>query len=288
MRLSGLCLAALLILSSVAFAQHSSGSSGGSTSSGGGGGGSHGGSVSSGAGGGGGHSSGSGGSHVSGASAAHVSNSHDFHSSPASRLVGHESTSNSNNAHSNHQLNRTSQVRATPPEKRSFFGFLRHPFRKPEPNKSVADLRHRVCLTGPCQVCPNGQVASKDGCSGMSTTNQNLNYCFSGQAWGGNYCMTPTNFVDDCGGYRMAMEQQARIIDTAESARQNACASGSGEQCLEATNEWQSEKNLYRELQNRYQQCQMRSRNAFPFDGHSFFAYGSGLRFDPLRVELDH
>jgi hypothetical protein len=299
MRLSGLCVVALFLLSSIAPAQHSSTNSGGSSGSGGG---SHasspGGSSSSGgsggvgrsSGGGAGHGSGggsSGGGRVSvGASTAHVSNPRG--NPPASHVVGHQSVANGTRAlHSNHELSRTTRIRTAQPEKRSFLSFLRHPFRKPE-QRSVSNLRHRVCLKGPCQVCPTGQIAARGGCAGTVVTNQNRDYCFAGQTWNEGYCSVPTIFRDDCGGYRMAMEQQARRMESAEAARQVACANAMEQECLNATSAWQSEQNLYRELQNRYQRCQMEVSNVYSFGGHGYSGYLSGSRFDPLRIELDH
>jgi hypothetical protein len=305
MRLSGLGLATLLFLSSSLFAQHSSTSSGGgsssSSSSSSGGGGSHsssssgtsssassGSSHNSGGGGGSHVSSGSSSSHISGGgSASHVSTTRGAKDSGASHLVGREPLSNT--VHSNHELNRTSQARTAQPEKRSFLSFLRHPFRKPEPKpKPVSDLRRRVCLTGPCPVCPKGQVAGAGGCGVAPPFHgKDRRYCSSTEVWSGGACLQETRFLDDCSGLRMALQRQAQRLRAAESLEQSACAAGSTQGCSDSTSARQSEDNLYRSLQARYRQCQQRSTTlAYPLRGHAFSAFGSSLMFDPLSFEV--
>jgi hypothetical protein len=47
--------------------------------------------------------------------------------------------------------------------RQKFISFLRHPFRKTEPNAAkTADLRYRICFKGPCLVCPAGHAG---GCT---------------------------------------------------------------------------------------------------------------------------
>jgi len=71
-------------------------------------------------------------------------------------------------------------------EKRGFLAALRHPFHHPEPNYSI-DLRHRICLSGSCKVCPAGTTAGSNGaCSGSK---QIPHLCMSGSYWYGNSCM---------------------------------------------------------------------------------------------------
>ena len=64
-----------------------------------------------------------------------------------------------------------SSATARSSQKRGFFSFLRHPFRKPEPKPEPtgslrsADLRRPLCFKGPCPVCPAGH--EWDGCAGL-------------------------------------------------------------------------------------------------------------------------
>ena len=299
MRLSGLYVAALFVLSflalsPLAFAQHSSssssassgGSSGGSSSSGGGGGshgGSSGGSVSSGGSGSRG-SSGSGGHSSGGGSASHASNGHSSNTPASSHLVGRETVTNS--VHSSHQLNSTSQMR-TQPEKRGFFSFIRHPFRKPEP-KPVSDLRRRVCLTGPCAVCPAGQSAGKGGCVEVpANTYYRRRYCSSGEIWSGGACLLQTQFVDDCGWLRMSVDRQQRAMQSAVADEQARCGAGSTQACSEASAARQSEEDLFRTLSERYHQCLRDPTTAYSRGRFYAPSYGSGLYFDPLSFEID-
>ena len=192
MRLSGLSLTVVLLFASFALAQHSSGgsSSSGSSSSGSSGGGSH--SSSSGG------SSYSGGSHSSGGGSSYSGggSSHSSTSSHGSGIVhpsggvsvSSGSGSHSKNEHGSSLVNSRNGIESSPskvrpihepksgvpqravvPEKRSFFTFLRHPFRKPPP-KVVAlpalYLPRPVCRKGKCApACPVGQVSSGGVCS---------------------------------------------------------------------------------------------------------------------------
>lgn len=290
MRHSGLCLAVIFLFSSFMLAQHSSGGGGGGSagSSSTGGGGSHGGGSYSGgssSSGGGSHGGSSGGGHSSGGSASHGSGGHSS---------GMRGTHSSPNATSEARANamRTTNLRqgsqSAHAEKRSFFSFLRHPFRKPEP-KQVTDLRRPVCLRGPCQVCPNGQIAASGGCGALVTTRRYHSYCARGQLWSGGECMVGMWFLDDCEAYRAAMQQQADRVHNAEMARQNACAGAGTQSCALANTTLQSEQSLYRDFASRYQQCRARSQGAYSFGG-----FGTGFHaldshpFDPLSLDLNH
>jgi len=293
MRLSGLSLAVVLLFSSTMLAQHSSGGGGGggsSTSSGGGGGshgGSSGGSVSSG-GSGGGHSSGGSGSH---ASAGHSSGGHSSGSTSSHSGVHGSQT---HGPHSILEPNRGVNTRTAPPERRSFFSFLRHPFRKPEPKsepktKLVVDLRRPFCLHAPCPVCPPGQLHA-GGC-GSFVVHTRRNYCSASEIWGGGACLLQIPFLDDCSGLRRMMERQAQRMQAAEAARQSACSTAARQDCSDLTSAAESEGNLYRELQSRYRMCQQRSLGAFPFIGFGVSAYSAGLffdsTFDSVGMDLD-
>jgi hypothetical protein len=334
MRLSSLCVAAFLLLSVATFAQHSSaGGGGGSSSSGssGGssGGGSHGssGGSSSSASSGGGHSSGGSGSSSSahssgGGSSSHVSSGHSSggsssqgstgrsssgHSSIATPAATHPGVNNTrpvSNSQTNHERSvrepsTGARVKTETPAKRSLFGFLRHPFRRPLPNpepKPVTDLRRPApCLRAPCTVCPPGQ-AHAGGCGGVFYIRHQRNYCPSGEIWNGGECLLQTQFLDSCNGFRMAMQRQQQRMQAAESARQSACAAGSSQGCLDSTSAAQSEAGLYRTFQARYQRCMQQSLGTYPFAGFGFgyghrfgfSGYSSGVLYEPLDLQFDY
>jgi len=162
------------------------------------------------------------------------------------------------------------------PEKRSFFGFLRHPFRKPESRaRTVTDLRRPVCPKGPCAVCPPGQ-AHAGGCGGAFYVRYEHSHCTSGGIWSGGACLLQTQFLDSCVGLRMAMQRQQQRIQASESSRQSACAAASSQMCLDAMNTAQSEADLYRTLQERYQRCMQRSLATQPFPGFGLRGYSAG------------
>jgi hypothetical protein len=279
-------------------AQHSSG--GGSSAGSSGGGGSHGGS----AGGGGSHSSSSGGSsssgssHSSGGSAAHgssVSHGSSGHSSSSGSASNHSGgrESHSNAAHSMREPNSGLRAKTEPSTKRGFFSFLRHSIgvRKPKPEpgpKPVADLRHRICLNGPCTVCPTGQVHAGGGCAGGFTANHTSNFCSRLGIWSSSACLQQNPYWDECGGLRMALERQAQRMQAAESAQQSACAAGPRQECSEMTSTAQSEASLYREFENRYRMCRQSSPTRYWSGRYAIGGYSSGLRFDPLGIDLDY
>src|SRR5208282_3102602 len=252
MRRSGLAVAVVLLFSAATFAQHSGGGSSGGSS--GGGGGSHGGgSSSAGSSGGssGGHSSGGSGS----SSSSHSSGSSRSSSSSSSRSSSHVAGVGTSTA------SRGDAAKAAP-QKRGFLSFLRHPFRKPE-RKPVANLRHAICI-GPCPVCPAGQAANgKGGCGGgggQLIANNRVHSCSHAEIWSGGDCLAHTPFLDNCSGLETALQQQAARMQTAEAARQTACASGGSQECSDMTTRSRSEASLYQAFQERYQQCRQQTR----------------------------
>lgn len=299
MRLSSLCIAAVLLLSVITFAQHSSGGGGGGSSGGssGGGGGAHGGSSGGSSFSGGGHSSGGSGSssspHSSAGSASHGSSGHGSIATPASTHPGVNNSRSVTNSHTNHERSvheptTGSRVRTEMPEKRSFFSFLRHPFRKPEPKaKTVADLRRPVCFRGPCTVCPQGQ-GQAGGCGGTFYVRHEHHRCTSGEVWGGGECLLQTQFLDSCNSLRMAMQRQEQRMRTAESQQQSACAAGSSQVCLDSRSAAQSEAGFYRTLQGRYQRCMQRSVSTYPFAGFGFGGYSAGRLFEPFDLQFNY
>lgn len=295
MRLSSLCVAAVLVFSSVTFAQHSSGGSSSSSSSS---------SASSSSSGGGSHSSSSGGSSSSGSSSGSHSSGGSVSSTSSAHgsggTVSHVSSARSSNSasisphpvahdpHSNdvrtiREPNTGAQGKTEPSEKKSFFSFLRHPFRgpspspKPEPTtKLVPNLRRWIC------------VNAGGRCTGTAHDNRRGTSCQAGEFSSGGACLLQTRFMDDCFGQRRVMEQQARRMQAAQSAQQNACASGSTQDCSNLTGTAQSEANLYRTLQDQYQTCRRRSQAAYSFTGFGFSGYSSGLSFEPLEFDLNY
>jgi hypothetical protein len=255
----------LLFSGSTLLAQHGGGGGGGGGASGGGGGGSHGGGGgSSGASSGGGHSSGGSGS------GSHGSGSHNS-GTKASRGAGSSGGSQASSAlRSNTQRIRDitrvpviepvafEAAKATP-QKRGFFSFLRHPFRKPEA-EPVAAFQHRICRLGACRVCPVAQVPGGGGCVTPHIFLRNANLCSRAGISSG--ACQQTNAVDDCSGLRAVMERQARRMQVAEAARQNACSSIFTLQCTDLAGKAESEVNLYGALQQKFNQCMERSRRS--------------------------
>jgi hypothetical protein len=309
MRLSSLVLAAILTISITTWAQHSSsgGSSGGSTASGAPSGGSHGG----------------GGSSYSGAYSGGSSAGHSYsgstsggrssggHSSPINS--GGHSWSGSTVSGSNLRgtmvsgknsdlragkgglsdfryslrgLNLPSQLRPVQPEKRGFLATLRHPFRKPEPAPKVqANIVRPICFRGSCPVCPGG-VTRAGGCTGAPVipTQQRYPCSYSG-IWNGSSCIMGLQLWDDCGGLRMALEQQLMLMQQAEIAMQNTCQ-GNEQECSTSTAAWNSQLSLYRALQSRFRSCLAQSASVFPFGGY-MIGYGPDLLFEPVALDFN-
>jgi len=337
MRLSGLSLTAVLLFASFTLAQHSSGgsSSGGSSSSGSSGGGSHssssGGSSYSGSSGGGSHSSGGGssysggGGHSSGGghSASGGSSATGNHGSSSVHPSGAVSASSGSGSHGKNErgsslVNSRNGMESSPskvrpihepksgvpqravvPEKRSFFTFLRHPFRKPPPKvvaRPALYLPKPVCPKGKCApACPVGQVSSRGVCStpavqlcvaGQTWNRSCYDQCSVGEIWNGSSCLYHTRFLDSCFAHRTALERQAQRVQAAEAARRNACANGPAQECSEATSTWQGEENLRRNLLARYQQCQSQSMSTYSAQ-YRLSPYDSTLWFDSLRFNED-
>lgn len=322
MRLSCLYLAAFLLFSSFLLAQHSSGGGSSGSSSGGG---SSGGSS---------HSSSSGGSSYSGGSSGgsshsfgggHSSASSGGHGSNAGYASGGATVSKSSShgnaatlvnsardrvASSSSKITRqigepksgVSQ-RAAIPEKRSFFSFLRHPFRRPPPKfvkATPALYLPQPCLKGRCTpACPVGQTRKGGVCTtpviplcvpGQPWNSAACGYgsrshCPLGEVWNGTACVYGTRFLDSCIGLRMALDRQAQRVQNAEAARQRACANGLAQECSEASTTWQGEENLHQNLLSRYQNCRLQSLPSY--SAQYGWPYESTLRFDSFRFNED-
>ena len=310
MRVSGLSLAVLLT-SSILFAQHSSGggSSGSASSGSSSGGGSHssssGGSSYSGGSSSGGHSSG--GTHAS-SSSTHVSGGASVSSGTGLHSKGEHGTTRVSSSHigienSFSKMTRPMRdpksaisERVVVPQKRGFFSFLRHPFRKPPPKvveaKPALYLPRPICPKGRCTPgCPVGQVGGGGACTtpvipvcttGLAWNTQGCGYsrryyCTPGQIWNGTSCVYGTGFLGRCIGLRTALEHQAQRVQNAEAARQRACANGPLAECSNASASWQSEESLRQNLLRQYQQCRVQQ----------YGAYDSTLRFDWLHSNAD-
>jgi hypothetical protein len=165
-------------------------------------------------------------------------------------------------------------------EHRGFFGFLRHPFHKAE----TANLRHRICLSGPCAVCPTGQAhVIGGGCGGGAFAHNNHRFC---QPLGA--CSTQNNFPDDCSRQRQALQEQTLRKQQAESAQQVACTSGASQACTDRTNAAQNEGTRYRTLQQQYQMCQRRMVSSNPFGVRATGNSSRGPLSTPAGTAVDH
>jgi len=178
------------------------------------------------------------------------------------------------------------EARPAQPEKRTFFSFLRHPFKRPQP-QPVAHLRHRICLDARCQVCPPGQRQAGGGCVGTVMPSKTNNLCSRWDFSSGGACLLQTRFLDDCSGLRMALDEQARRMRAAQLAQQSACATGAM-QCSDLTGASGSEANLYQALADRYRQCRYRSSIAYPFNGYRIWGSSSDFMSDSLWMGLDY
>ena len=319
MRLAGLSLAVLLT-SSILFAQHSSGggSSGSASSGSSSGGGSHssssGGSSYSGGSSSGGHSSSGGSSHSTGGShssggghssgGTHASSSgHVSGSASAPNTKGEPGTTRVGSSH--HGIESSSSKMSPPirepksplservvmPQKRGFFSFLRHPFRKPQPKvveaKPASYLPRPICPKGRCApACPVGQARGGGVCTTPLIPLSSRHHCAVGEVWNGTSCSYGARFLDNCSGLRMALDRQAQRVQNAEAARQRACGNGPGPECSDASSTWQSEESLRQNLLRRYQQCRTQAISMNSAQ-HGPRRYDSTLWLDSLQFNRD-
>jgi hypothetical protein len=184
------------------------------------------------------------------------------------------------------------RARTEPAEKRNFFSFLRHPFRRPEPKPvpkahPVADLKRPICWRGHCPVCPAGQARVGGVCGGTVVADNNRNFCPLGEAWNGNSCLLQTSYDYDCSALRRSLQQQEQRMQLAQAAQQSACSAGPSQDCSDLTSTSQGEASRYRTQQDRYRMCQQRSFNVNPFGRPAGSRYSQGLLFDPLEFEWD-
>ncbi len=251
MRLSGLAVAVILLFSSIVVAQHSpggGGSSGSSSSSGGF------------------HSSYSGGGSSSRSSATQSA-------SPGSRACHSTYQPSGSNAAPAIRERGIARV-PSQPEKRTFFSFLRHPFRKPQP-KTEANLRRRICAKGPCPLCPAGQAYGKNG--GCVASPQG-NLCRTGEYWNGGGCVLFANFIANCSTDPDGeLTAARRNMEATKRSMKAACSQDpGGHECSEENVLCQRAVELHRQqLESHiraYEECQR---------GRSFVS-PLGLYSDPL------
>jgi hypothetical protein len=168
----------------------------------------------------------------------------------------------------------------SPPEKRTFFSLLRHPFRKPQP-KTEADLQRGICgKKRPCPVCPAGQTAGKNG---VCVPSPQLP-CRTGEYWNNGGCVVLVNFLANCSldpdGELMAARKR---MEAAKRSMEALCSQDpAGNECSEENVFYQSAVNLHRQRQEShmrdYEECQ-RSWSFF-----SPFGLSYGLLFSPLGL----
>jgi hypothetical protein len=227
-------------------------------------------------GGGGASSAGSSGGHGSAGSASRGSSSHG--SGPRSSAA----QSNLSRSYTFGSLNEKDNAHAP---KRGFLSFLRHPFsRHPkEKPERLTQFRHRVCLNGACRVCPIAQVPGAGGCV-TPHIYLRRSICSHRDVWAGGSCLLQVSFVDDCAGPRMAMAQQARRVREAAAARESQCGDIFSQQCVDLTSNAQRESSFYQVLQDKYKQCQVRSRGSASFGSNPFSQRGAGR----IIYDADH
>jgi hypothetical protein len=224
----------------------------------------------------------SGGHSSSGGSVSHSSGSHTSGSQSST------TRSTSSRSYTFGSLPEKGNVQAP---KRGFVSFLRHPFaRRPnEKRERLTQFRRRVCLNGTCRVCPVAQVPGAGGCVTPHIYLRHSNVCSRADVSAGSACLLQVSFADDCAGPRMAMEQQARRVREAAAARASECANLFSQQCADQTSNQEREFSLYQVMQDKYKQCQVRSRGTASFGSNPFLHSGAGsLVTDADRLANTH
>jgi len=138
------------------------------------------------------------------------------------------------------------------------------------------DLRHHICLTGPCN-CPAGQVAKNGGCVAQNSNPvSSLDHnCAAGQVWNGANCglinrachagqvWNGTRCQADCSALIGRQEQQVVELRSARQQRDSACtASGAGSPaCAQAETHYQM---LLTEYTGLYDSSPLECRGSWP------------------------
>jgi hypothetical protein len=247
MRLSGLVVAAILLVSATLVAQHSSGTGGSSS-----GGSSSGGSS---------HSSSSSGSYSSsGSSHLNSSSSSGRTDRGTAGSSGHGRSSNdSARPGSNVRTHVSESSSSVKPEKKSFFSFLRH--RKPTPKSSLkTEARPPIrCKKGEnCMACAAGGYRNA---AGKCVLQAQVFSCSQGQVWNGFACGA-RYFMNDCSALAAQLAQQERQTRSALTTQQQSCSHDSASQeCADLRGQSGGESLRYRQLQEQYDQCLAHSRS---------------------------
>lgn len=188
MRLSGLVVISILLLSAALIAQHASGGGGSASFSGSSGsGGSHGG-----------YSGGSGSSASS--TSSHSSSSSFSHGASTGAVSSHSSVSSSASS----KVSSTSTKGSASPEQKSSRSFF-HPFRKSKPVQSAEFRRPIPCLRGSCATCPSGQARNGKGACVIAS-----NSCSTGQSWNGFSCGVAQDWFNNCRALEDQLTAQER------------------------------------------------------------------------------
>jgi len=147
-----------------------------------------------------------------------------------------------------------------PPEKKSFFSRLRHPFR-PKPMQTADFKRPPPCRKEPC-ACPPGE--SRNG-KGVCVAAVVSNLCQPGQYWNGGACAgtlacQPGNFwngttcveeADRCGTFDTRAAMLANELRGIRSEMDRVCLQDpNGQQCMELTLQHDEALLRYRMLLN--------------------------------------
>src|SRR5579864_1425019 len=168
--------------------------------------------------------------------------------------------------------NELSTAKTTQPEKRGFFSFFRHPFRKPEPKRKP--VNHVIvkgpvpvkCGKAPCPVCPPGQSAGKNGKCAAPPPPTNIastgcqppeswngvarvasTRCRPGAYWNGAMC---TNTAE-CAAFSGRAAILANELRGMRAQMQSACSNNSsGQECVDLTNGYEGALQRYRMLLN--------------------------------------
>ena len=251
--LSGRFVAAILLVSATAFAQHTSGvhSSGGSS-----------------------HSSGSsstvshgssGGSRATAVSSGHSSGGPVSHTVSAGPVSTH---SNAQPVHFDREhtpVERPQKISGETvkprspasaempakqekkdPEKKGLRLFFRHPLRKRKPVETAEVKLPVPCKKQPCGVCPPGQNRHGTGACGAPAGVLAINRCGAGQFWDGAGCR---GNVSECATYSSQADSLANELRGVRNEMDRACSDDrSGFQCLELAGQHDGQLLRYRGL----------------------------------------
>jgi hypothetical protein len=117
----------------------------------------------------------------------------------------------------------------------------------PKPEQPASDLRHWVCINGNCK-CPAGQAAGKGGCVTTSTESQQAYACPAGEWWNGGSCVAS---IAACANTNNRAEMQLSELRTLSAQIRDACSNDpDGEECHDLKMRREQAVLQYRGLQN--------------------------------------